>query len=142
MFTKSRLLPFQPMSITTILDLASVWDYCAAASGVHLGGWPGAKGEGHMRATRSPMVHAGIAGFKYQTHAVQDSTHEVTLQKIQAELADGKVLIGSNDPVAQLMLADTVDGDSAIILLWVPGDQKADAERLLIAAGFEVVPSE
>jgi hypothetical protein len=95
-----------------------------------------------MEAIRSERVIAGVPGVQFHTNAVPDTPEEELLQEIQKVLANGKVLLGWNETIAQLfhVYEQVLDGwPRSTIGLWVPASKSRDAESLLARAGFTVI---
>jgi hypothetical protein len=92
-----------------------------------------------MRASRSTRVSGGIVGVQFLTAAAPGSPPAEALSAIHRALG------GGSEPrpgEAALFFADadggSTGGGAQVVGLWVPIDQRADAESRLRSAGFDL----
>jgi hypothetical protein len=89
--------------------------------------------------SRTPKTILGVQGVTFATNARQETPAEAALQRIQAKLADGEVLLPSptDRPHLFLVSMQVVDAPSiTVICLWVPSVKEAEAEGLLKGESF------
>ena len=87
---------------------------------------------------------SGVRGVRFMTDARQDTPQDEQLQELQARLG-GVRFPPPGTTLPQLSLVSVAipgGGSYAAITLWVPEEQRSEAERGLEAAGFEVPPTD